>query len=157
MLGKLRRELRFQKSIEAIDRWDENELVAIFTRSGNEGVMFICTSSNAVRCIPFFLTKGFKDSTSGRTKPVICDFCKTWQSGQKAARISFRPNYRSQDSFAHIICADMRCSDHARGKSPESNYSRTQIREDITPEDRILRLNKSLENLTIQFDSYHKK
>lgn len=139
---RLVRELRFTP--EAINAWDDRELLAISTRSNIEGVLLIETASRHL--IPYTLSGGLTDAATGRSKAAICDFCFTWQGGGKSKRISF---VRTSDghSLTYICCGDLQCSLHVRGRTPEATLSRSQLREDITEAQRIVRLRQKLNAL----------
>ena len=150
---RLRRELRFVPSVGTLTDQDylEREMVAVHDRSGQTGVLIIET--DATHVIPYALTRGIKDSQTGRGKPVICDFCKTWQSGSHAGRITFRPDRRLENSFSYLVCADLDCSAHVRSKTAASARSRTQLHEDIDDARRIERLQESLRALVARFQT----
>lgn len=141
---RLMRELRFVP--EEIDNWDDLEMLAVPTRSKNEGVLL--TQLDDLYIIPYELSIGLKDTATGRAKPVVCDFCYTWQQGGKSGRITF---HRASDghTFTYLCCADLRCSLHARNLTPEAALSRTQLHEDLTAEQRIARLKDNLKRLVI--------
>lgn len=136
---RLARELRFVP--EEIDNWDNLDMLAITTRSKNEGVLLVQTDN--LYMVPYELSVGLKDVATGRTKPVVCDFCYTWQRGGKSGQITFR---RASDGHAltFLCCADLRCSLHVRNLTQEATLSRTQLHEDITSEQRIARLKDKL-------------
>jgi|ADGO01.1.fsa_nt_gi hypothetical protein len=141
---RLARELRFVP--EEIDNWNDLDMLAIAARSKNEGVLLIQTDNLYV--IPYELSIGLKDIATGRAKPVVCDFCYTWQQGGKSGRITFR---RESDghTFTYLCCADLRCSLHVRSITSEAAFSRTQLHEDLTTEQRIARLKDNLKQLVI--------
>lgn len=76
--------------------------------------------------------------------PVICDFCKTWQAGGRAGSITFRLERRSLNSVSFLCCLDLKCSLHVRDMTEAAKSSRAQLREDVTREHRIERLNGKL-------------
>ena len=136
---RLSRELRFVP--EEIDNWDDLDVLAVETRSRAEGILLVQTDKFFM--LPYELRVGLKDTTTGRTKSVICDFCCTWQRGGNSGSITFR---RPSDnhSFTFLCCADLRCSLHVRNLTPQATLSRTQLHEDITKEQRIARLKDRL-------------
>lgn len=136
---RLLKDLRFNP--DNIDDWSILEILAVSTKSGDEGVLVIQTEDLYV--VPYELRKGISDSVTGRSKPITCDFCFTWQQGGKAGQITFR---RASDNhtFTYLCCRDLGCSIHVRGLSHESLLSRTNLHEDITVDDRILRLKNRL-------------
>jgi len=140
---RLVRELRFVP--EAVTDWAERELLAIGTRSGTEGVLLI--QAPELYLLPYQLTTKVADKATGRSRPITCDFCYSWQRGSNAGRITFHRR-RDDHSFTFLCCADLDCSRHVRGLTPEATLSRTQLHEDITPERRIARLTEKLSALT---------
>ena len=144
---RLVRELRFVP--EEIADWSEREMLAIGTRSKAEGLLLV--GLDGLYALPYELVVGLKDS-NGRAKPIICDLCYTWQQGGKAGRITFR---RKSDghAFTYLCCGDLNCSLHVRDKTPESTLSRTQLREDITADQRIKRLRLKLADIIATLDA----
>lgn len=138
---RLQRELRFVPETIA---WQDLEMLAITTRSGNEGVLFVEEGDLAV--VPFEIKRALTDTRIGRSKPIICDFCHTWQRGGNAASITFVRN--SQKSVTFLCCADLACSLHVRDRTPEAVLSRTQLHEDMTTVQRIARLRRNLHKIT---------
>jgi len=145
---RLKRELRFNTSISHLDdsKWDEIEMINISSRSGNEGVLMLGLSSS-IYLLPYQFKKIGPSASTGRPQPIICDFCKTWQSGTRARTITFTNVKSSKSNVTYLCCGDLRCSDHVRSKSSASKISRTQLREDMTNENRIDRLNERLYTL----------
>ena len=155
MFGSLRRSIRFSGSTGTLSEsdWLEREMLAVFSRSHNEGVLLI-ELDDVLYCYPFSLMSSVRDKNTGRAKPIICDFCNTWQSGRNAARISFYPQPRSSNSFGHLVCGDLACSDNVRSKTKASALSRTQLHEDMTDSERVQRLRLHLVELIRQYESY---
>jgi len=139
--GKLRKELRWTP--DSYELYGERELLAVSHRGGRNGLLLIDIDANLYGA-PYELLPGIRDA-GGRSKPVICDFCYTWQRGSNIGRITFRLEENRTVTF--ICCADLQCSLHVRNLTPASLLSRTQLREDITPERRIVRLRAKLESL----------
>ena len=119
------------------------ELIAIQAKSGKEGVLIFNLSE--VYALPYELLRP-KPSRSGSMKPVVCDFCFTWLAGTNAAILTFRRS-RTAVSHSFYVCADLHCSANVRGLTEQSRLSRTQLREDITEEGRIVRLKTKLESV----------
>jgi len=137
---RLQRELRFAPDIV---EWDELEMLAVTTRSANEGVLLIELAELLV--IPFEIKRKLVDTRTGRSKPITCDFCYTWQKGGNAAAITFGRSDKTSVTF--LCCADLACSMHVRNKTPESVLSRTQLHEDMTAEQRIVRLRQKMQTI----------
>lgn len=143
--SRLIKDLRFQP--EAIVNWGELELLAIFARSHYEGVLLI-SPSEVITVVPFTLSSYLTNTKTGRTKPAICDFCYTYQGSGGAARITFM-HRDSRKSISFLCCADLRCSLHVRDQTFASTRSRTQLHEDMTPEQRVARLQRRLQQLIV--------
>lgn len=145
---RLKRELRFNTSVSHLEDsdWHELEMIHISNRSGNEGVLLLGLSSS-LYLIPYIFNKMGASTSTGRPQPIICDFCRTWQSGTRAATITFTNVKSSKSSVTHLCCGDLRCSDHVRSKTSASKISRTQLREDMDNVSRVDRLNERLGKL----------
>ncbi|HEX6461797.1 MAG TPA: FBP domain-containing protein [Candidatus Saccharimonadales bacterium] len=142
---RLRRELRFINSTSRMsaEDWREAELLCISDRTGKKGVLLLAPDDD-LYVIPYELLKGIANRQTGRAQPIICDFCRTWQSGSGAGNISFQKDARSLNSVGFLCCSDLACSQHVRSKTSASRASRAQLREDITNEQRIERLKSRL-------------
>jgi hypothetical protein len=138
---KLKRELKFNNSVAGLtdEEWELSEMIPIFDRAGNHGVLLVEVVPEERYIIPFDLTVGLAGS-DGRTKPVICDFCRTWRPGSQAGSISFPRDKRSVNSVGFLCCGDLKCSMNVRDRTDAARRSRTQVREDITVEGRVARL-----------------
>lgn len=141
---RLKRELRFVTSTADFseDDWASRELVAISDRSGNKGVLIISIDSG-LYLVPYELKSGITSSSTGRSQSIICDFCQTWQYGDKSASITFAVNAKTNVSY--LCCGDLKCSLHVRTMTNAAHTSRAQLREDLTNEKRIARLKSRLE------------
>lgn len=80
-------------------------------------------------------------NSSGRTEAIICDICATWQRGSHSAALTFT---KEKSTTTFLVCGDLDCSLHVRDKTPAAVLSRTQLREHITPEERVERLRRRL-------------
>jgi len=136
---RLKNDLRFVQSTENIsnDEWRDRELLAITDRNGNKGVLLVSLDDDFY-ILPYELKSGITSSTTGRSQSIICDFCQTWQYGNKAGSIIFAKDRTS--SVSYLCCEDLKCSMHVRTKTPESHTSRAQLRENISIEERVERL-----------------
>ncbi|HYG83536.1 MAG TPA: FBP domain-containing protein [Verrucomicrobiae bacterium] len=141
---RLRRTVKFVAATGSMTTqdWHNRELLAIADRSGNSGVLLI-EIENRLYALAYELSPGIKDKT-GRTKPVICDFCRTWQAGGNAARITFEKATSVYHSVTFLCCADLDCSLHIRDLTSAAKTSRAQLREDMTLDQRIQRLKNRL-------------
>jgi hypothetical protein len=144
---RTKRELRFVASTASIgpEDWHELEIVGITDRTGTKGVLLL-EPDTGIFVLPYQLSGGSPDQT-GRTQPIICDFCKTWQAGSNSGRITFHKSIRSNDSVTFLCCADLACSNHVRTKTKSSIRSRVHLRESLTNEQRVERLKDRLRML----------
>jgi hypothetical protein len=149
---RLKRELRFVASTERMtpEDWAETELLAIADRNGNKGVLLLAPDE-ALYVLPYELSRGLAGQKSGRPQPIICDFCRTWQSGG-AGSITFRKDGLTANSVSYLCCADLGCSGHVRTKTAASKVSRAQLREDLTDLQRVERLKGRLRELIARFE-----
>lgn len=124
--------------------WKDAELVACWDKGEKKGILLIELDKTYIA--PFELGGRIADSRTGRTKPVICDLCCTWQQGGKAATITCT---RQSDghTFTYLCCADLCCSLHIRDKTAQAALSRAQLRENCTLDQRRIRLRRRLQKL----------
>lgn len=134
---RLRRIIRFVP--EEVQNWEQRDFLAVMDKSRQEGVLLYGDYT-----VPFSLSAR-QPNASGRTEAIICDICATWRRGTESAGITFQKNATS--SVSYLVCADLDCSLHVRGITKVAQLSRTQLREDMTPEARIERLNKKLQSM----------
>lgn len=138
---KLTSELKFNP--DAISDWSEHDFIAITDRHHSKGVLIAELTTLFV--VPFRLQMRKASSTTGRVESIICDFCATWQRGSNSATIAF--DRADKSSRSYLCCADLSCSLHVRGRTTQATLSRTQLREQTTPERRIERLRANLETI----------
>lgn len=138
---KLVAELKFQP--ELIGSWSERDFIAITDRHRSKGVIVADLSRRYI--MPFRLQPRKASNTTGRIEAIICDLCSTWQRGSHSAVITFDRSDKSSRSY--LCCADLQCSLHVRGLTPQAKLSRTQLREQATPDRRIERLRENLEKI----------
>jgi len=143
---RLRRELRFVTSTENVDdeQWHDSEFISIADRSGNNGVLLL-ELEKCLYVLPYELKTGIVSSATGRSQSVICDLCRTWQYGDKSGSITFVLDKKSTVSY--LCCADLKCSQHIRNKTQAAHISRAQLREDLSIEQRVRRLESRLMRL----------
>jgi hypothetical protein len=134
---RLRRSIRFVP--EEITDWDSRDFLAVTDRSRQEGVLVFDDYTVA------FDLSNRKPNANGRAEAIICDICATWQRGTHSAVVTFQKGDKA--TVSHLVCADLDCSLHVRGLTTAGKFSRTQIREDITPEGRIERLKRRLDDI----------
>lgn len=142
---RLRRELRFVP--EEITSWEERDFLPVTNKQGNEGALIVPFAHK--KAAPFSL-QARKPNASGRVEAIICDICATWQRGTHSAVLTFTVDATRSVSF--LCCADLLCSFHVRGKTTAAQLSRSQLREQITPEARILRLRQRLGDILAIYD-----
>lgn len=145
---RLKDELRFVASTAGMtnEDWREAELLSIANKSGNGGVLLLAPEED-IFVIPYELSRGITNRQTGRAQPIICDFCRTWQAGNNAGSISFKKDKRSINSVSFLCCADLKCSQHVRGKTNASRVSKAQLREDLVNEQRVERLRTRLRQI----------
>lgn len=131
---RLRKTLRFVP--EEVANWDLRDFLIVTDKSGREGVLLY-----REEVVPFTLHPRTAKS-SGRVEAIICDICATWRRGTESATITFQAGERR--SVSHLVCADLDCSLHVRGLTDASVLSRSQLREDLTPDARVARLHMRL-------------
>ena len=131
---RLRKTLRFVP--EEVANWDLRDFLIVTDKSGREGVLLY-----GEEVVPFTLHPRTAKS-SGRVEAIICDICATWRRGTESATITFQAGERR--SVSHLVCADLDCSLHVRGLTDASVLSRSQLREDLTPDARVARLHMRL-------------
>ncbi|MNQ89913.1 hypothetical protein D3C85_1052370 [compost metagenome] len=126
--------------------WNILEILEVPARDGKSGVLII-EIDDRLYVTPYELSVGIGNKTTGQLKPVICDLCRTWQTGSRAGAVTFRIDQRSLNSITFLCCADLKCSLHVRGRTSSARTSRAQLREDITDEYRVQRLRAKLKTL----------
>lgn len=131
---RLRKALRFVP--EEITEWDSRDFLAVTDKAGNEGVLMYQDVT-----VPFALSPRAAQA-GGRVAAIICDICATWRRGPESAALTL-PKGDSR-SVSYLVCADLNCSLHVRGMTDVGMLSRSQIREDITPDRRKERLRERL-------------
>ena len=136
---RLRRELRFVP--EETSGWEDRDFLAVMNRSNTEGILI--APLETLHVAPFQLQRR-RPNASGRVEAIICDFCATWQRGSNSAVITFA---KEKSSVSFLCCGDLRCSLHVRDKTPEAKTSRTQLRENNTPGQRVERLRLKLSTI----------
>jgi len=119
------------------DYWPEIELAPFCDKAETKGILLFETTLE-LRAVKFELGK-IKSDPSGLSKQILCDFCFTLQPRAQTALITFDLNREKTKTLAFYCCADLQCSLHVRGLTDAALRSKSQIREDITPEDRIVR------------------
>ncbi len=141
---RIKRELRFVSSTAGVD-WQHRDYVPVSDRSGNKGVLLL-TKDSDYYLLPYEIKRGLSSSFTGAAQPIICDLCRTWQSGTRAGSITFSLPHK-KGTVSHLCCADLLCSSHVRGTTSASKTSRSQLREHIAPEERVERLQNRLSRL----------
>lgn len=142
---KLKRDLKYVASTANLndDDWRDRELLPVTDRTGTKGILLI-QPYDLTYIVPYELSRGLTNQQTGRSNPVICDFCRTWQSGNNSASITFKRDLQTANSVTFLCCADLACSDHVRSKTTASLSSRAQLRENLTDAQRAERLKERL-------------
>jgi hypothetical protein len=131
---RLRKVLRFVP--EEITEWDSRDFLAVTDKSGNEGVLLYQDIT-----VPFTLSP-MVARAGGRVAAIICDICATWRRGPESAVLTLPKD--DNRTVSYLVCADLNCSLHVRAMTSAGVLSRSQIREDITPDRRKERLRERL-------------
>jgi hypothetical protein len=140
---RLTRELKFVASTSHLsDDWSSYELIAIADRNGDKGILLL-QPDDTLYIASYELSRRIIDSSTGRERAIICDFCYTWQPGSNAASITFT-HANTKHKIRFLCCSDLACSQHVRTATKESVVSRAQLREDLSDDDRIARLKTKL-------------
>ena len=108
-------------AVMADKEWANSELVAIATKDGGAGIVFVEIDSQLYGT-PYELS-AIRDQSTGRSKSIICDFCSTWQAGVRASTITFRTSRSSANAIGFLCCADLKCSLHVRDLTESSKTS----------------------------------
>ncbi len=140
---RLRKVLRYVP--EEITYPEGRDFIAVTDKSGNEGVLIYGT-----QIVPFTLSARTAKA-SGSVAAIICDICASWRRGPESASITFPKG--DKRTVSYLVCADLDCSLHVRGLTNAGILSRSQIREDITPEQRIERLERRLGDILSQLST----
>lgn len=145
---RVKREVRFTTSAALLsdEDWPITELLAISDRAGNKGVLIMQPEADELFMTSYELTRGLKSST-GRTQPIVCDFCRTWQTGGRSGSVTLAKPGRDTGSITFLCCADLRCSRHVRNLTSAAKTSRAQLREDMTDEQRVDRLRQRIKEI----------
>ncbi len=149
-------ELRISKSLQrqlnlsafsntSAEEWQHYDFIGLPTKNNQAGILFLEPHDKRY-AVPYEISP-LPSGPTGRAKPIICDFCKTWQAGGRAGSITFRVERRSSNSISFLCCLDLKCSLHVRDRTSAAKSSRAQLREDITPEHRVERLRSQLDLL----------
>lgn len=146
---RIKREVRFTNATTQLsdEDWQNTELLAIPDRAGNKGILLLEDSEAALYAAGYEISRGMM-SSSGKAQPIICDFCRTWQTGSRSGSVTvFKPG-RNAGSISFLCCADLQCSRHVRNLTAASRASRAQLREDMDNEQRVARLKRRIKEIT---------
>jgi len=145
---RMKREVRFAQSVGALspDAWRDSELLAVSDRAGNKGVLLL-DSGAALYGVSYELSRGIT-SSNGKAQPIICDFCRTWQTGSRSGSVTLIKPVRDSGSVTFLCCADLECSRHVRNLTSAAKTSRSQLREDMSSEERIARLRSRIQEIS---------
>lgn len=145
---RIKREVRFAASTAdmSAETWEQTEVLAISDRAGNKGVLLLCGAADTTYAVAYELSRGIT-STTGRAQPIICDFCRTWQTGSRSGSVTLQKPGRDAGSVTFLCCADLQCSRHVRNLTAAAKTSRSQLREDIDNDQRVARLKQRIEEV----------
>ncbi len=115
------------------------DFLAVTNKAGSEGVLLYET-----QVISFVLQRR-QANKNGRIEAIICDICASWQRGTNSAILTLQQS--SKKNVSHLVCADLNCSLHVRDLTDASKLSRTQLRENISAETRVMRLHERIERI----------
>lgn len=153
MAKSVRRKLKPQHALKLMSQYGAAnlELLAVSSQSRLFGVLLVELQSE-VFAIAYEFTPRLPEAKSGRLKPVICDLCKTWQSGTRIGTITFNKNRRPLNSISYYCCADLLCSLHVRSLTAAAAISRANLREDVENSRRIERFTLKLAEIVSSLD-----
>jgi hypothetical protein len=150
---RLKKEFRFVTSTARLSaEWSLYELFPITDRTGDSGLLLM-QPNDVLFAVYYNLSRRIVDSSTGRDRAIICDFCSTWQPGSNAASITFSASHMNR-SVRLLCCADLDCSLHVRTATKVSSVSRAQLRENMTDEARVERLKGKLGRIIEQLGLY---
>ena len=149
--SRVKSELKFVKSTEGLaNDWSDYELISISDRTNNKGILLL-EPDGELFIVQYELSRKITDFKTGRSRAVICDFCYTWQPGSNAASILFSVS-STKSKIGFLCCGDLKCSQHVRSLTKAGIVSRTQLRENMTNEDRVIRLKNRLRDKITQLE-----
>lgn len=145
---RMKREVHFMQSVGTLspEVWADTEVLAVSDRSGNKGVLLL-DSGDALYGVSYELSRGITSST-GKAQPIICDFCRTWQTGSRSGSVTLTKPARDSGSVTFLCCADLECSRHVRNLTSAAKTSRSQLREDMSSEERVKRLRRRTQEIS---------
>lgn len=143
---RVKREVRFVASTQDLsdEDWEHAELLPVYDRSKNKGVLVVGLDDQFYAAA-FESSRGITSKT-GKAQPIICDFCRTWQTGSRSGSVLF-PRDRNGSAVGYSCCADLLCSWHVRSLTSAARTSRSQLREDLDDAQRVERLRTRLKEI----------
>lgn len=148
---RVKSELKFVKSTATMgDNWSDYELVAISDRTDDKGVLLF-ELDDTLFLGYYELSRKIVDHKTGRGRAIICDFCYTWQPGTNAASIVFT-HAKTKRKVGFLCCGDLLCSKHVRTLTKASIVSRSQLRESMSNDERVIRLRERLSHKIQQLE-----
>ena len=122
--------------------WQQYELLGVPTKDTAAGILLIELAGDLYAAS--YEINMVRNHSTGRSVPIICDFCMTWRAGGRTGSITFRLKNKSLDSITYLCCLDLKCSLHVRNLTAAAQLSRAHLHETISEDDRIARLEKKL-------------
>ena len=64
--------------------WNNYEIIGLRTKDRGSGVLLMELDGRLYSAL--YDINEMRDQSTGLSKPIICDFCKTWQTGERAGK-----------------------------------------------------------------------
>ena len=125
--------------------WPNLDFFVLSDKSQRKGLLFY-ELGGRLTAVAYAITPKHPHR-DGRNVPVICDICKTWRRGGATGLLTMAVVGDKRRSIGCYACLDLQCSLHVRNLTPQAILSRTQLREDIKPEERVARLHRNLQEI----------
>lgn len=142
MPKRVQRELIFRP--ESYD-WDASDFITVTNKTRAEG-LFIFGGNDTPIGFYFKLRDVVADAT-GKRKPYICDFCSTWLRPSRSSIITFILAPGESRSVSYRCCHTIECSLNVRTLTKDTLYSRVQLRENLSEEERLARFQNKLQKV----------
>lgn len=125
--------------------WVASDFIIVTNKARLEG-LFVCEVNDEPTGL-YYQLHSVKPDASGRRKPYICDFCSTWLRPSRSCIITFILPKKQHHSVSYRCCLDLHCSLNVRSQTEDAIHSRVQLREDLSEEERISRLQNRLQEI----------
>ena len=124
--------------------WGNLDFFVLFDKTQRHGLLFY-EIDQRLMAFPYTMTPK-KPRRDGRHVAVICDLCKTWRRGGSIGLLTLTVAGDKHRLVGCYACRDLNCSLHVRDLTSQATLSRTQLREDMEPAERIARLDRNLQD-----------